>query len=166
MSGTRSLKPHVLMIDTCIWVNSQLGANRGHDQARSLIVTARKQGMRLGIAPHSLATVFHTVRRTLGRIGLAEGKLPQEESAAAAKETAWGVVNNIMEYAEVVGADGSDARVAALHKGVHDDFEDDLVIAAAHRMNADLVVTDDLALVRHSPLPTMTAEDALRWISS
>ena len=166
MSNTQPLRPHALMIDTCIWANSQLGMNRGHEQARDVIVCARRRGIRLGIAPHSLATVFYTVHRSLRRMGLAAGSLPADESAAAAKETAWGVVSNIMEYAEVVGADGSDAHIALLHKGAHDDFEDDLVIAAARRMNADLIVTDDLSFVRHSPLPTMTAEDALRWITS
>ena len=122
--------------------------------------------MHLGIAPHSLATVFYVVHRSLKRIGMAEGRFLEEESAAASKEAAWGVVNNIMEYAEVIGADGSDARIAALHKGAHDVFEDDLVIAAARRMNADLIVTDDLAFARHCPLPAMTVDDALRWIAS
>ena len=164
-SESMPLKPRVLMLDTCIWVNSQLGTNSGHAAARNLIVTARKQGARLGIAPHSLSNVFYIIHRHLRRLDASAGIASSDQSAAAAKEAAWGVVNNIMEYAEVVGADGSDARIAALHKGVHDDFEDDLVIAAARRMKADLVVTDDLAFVRHSPLPTMTAEDALRWIS-
>ena len=158
------LQPKALMLDTCIWVNSQIGTNSGHEAARKLVVAARKQGMRLGIAPHSLSNVFYIVHRHLRRFDLGNVGIAPEDAAAAAKETAWGVIGNIMDYAEVVGADGSDARIAALHKDVHDDFEDDLVLAAARRMRADLVVTDDLALVKHSPLPAMTAEDALRWI--
>ncbi len=166
MSEVSALSPRILLLDTCIWVNSQLGANRGHEEARKLIVAARKRGARLGIAPHSLASVFYIVHRTLKRMGAQLGSNPADESAAAAKEVAWGVVNNIMEYAEVIGADGSDARIAALHKSAHDDFEDDLIIAAARRMRADLIVTDDLAFVRHCPLPIMTAADALRWIEA
>ena len=158
------LKPRVLMLDTCIWVNSQLGTNSGHVAARDLIIAARKQGARLGIAPHSLSNVFYIIYRYLRRLDASATRASSEQFAAAAKEAAWGVINNIMDYAEVVGADGSDARIAALHKEVHDDFEDDLVIAAARRMRADLLVTDDLAFVRHSPLPTMTAEDAVRLI--
>jgi predicted nucleic acid-binding protein len=158
------LKPRVLMLDTCIWVNSQIGTNSGHEAARKLIVEARKQGARVGIAPHSLSNVFYIVHRYLRRLDATTGAIPSERSTAAAKEAAWGIVNGIMEYAEVVGSDGSDARLAALHKSVHDDFEDDLVIAAARRMRADLIVSDDLAFVKHCPLPAMTAEDALRWI--
>lgn len=158
------LKPRALMLDTCIWVNSQIGTNRGHEAARKLIVAARKRGMQLGIAPHSLSTVFYVVCRHLGRFKAKDDSVSPECAAAAVKETAWGVVNSIMDYAIVIGADGSDARIAALHKSVHDDFEDDLVLAAARRMRADLIVSDDLGFVKHSPLPIMTADDALRWI--
>ena len=166
MNDALALSPRVLMLDTCIWVNSQLGANLGHEDARSLIIAARKRGARLGIAPHSLANVFYIVYRSLKRMGIEQGVELPDSTYAAAKEVAWGVVNNIMEYAEVVGADGSDARIAALHKSVHSDFEDDLVIAAARRMQADLIVTDDLDFVKHCPLPIMTAKDALRWIEA
>ena len=165
MNGPIPLKPHALMLDTCIWVNSQLGTNSGHIAARNLVLAARAQDARLGIAPHSLSDVFYIIHRHLRRLDIANGSASPEQSAAAAKEAAWGVVNNIMDYAEIVGADGSDARIAALHKSVHDDFEDNLVIAAARRMQADLIVTDDLAFVRHSPFPALSAEDALRWMS-
>ena len=160
------MQPRSLMLDTCIWVNSQIGTNSGHEAARKLVVAARKRGMLLGIAPHSLSTVFYIVYRHLRRFGSGNDAVSPEDAAAAAKETAWGVVGSIMDYAVVVGADGSDARIAALHKSVHDDFEDNLVLAAARRMRADLVVSDDLAFVQHSPLPIMTADDALRWIAS
>ena len=160
------LKPKSLMLDTCIWVNSQIGTNNGHEAARDLIVTARKQGMILGIAPHSLANVFYIVHRHLRRLDATSQKSVPGDAAAAAKETAWAVISNILDYATVIGADGSDARIAELHKAIHDDFEDDLIIASARRMNADLVVTDDLSFINHSPLPTMTAKDSLRWILS
>ena len=160
------LQPRSLMLDTCIWINSQIGTNSGHEAAWKLIVAARRRGMLLGIAPHSLSTVFYVVYRYLRRFDADNDSIAHKDAAAAAKETAWGVVNGIMDYATVVGADGSDARIAALHKSVHDDFEDDLVLAAARRMQADLIVSDDLEFVRHSPLPIMTADDALRWITA
>lgn len=160
------MQPRSLMLDTCVWVNSQIGTNCGHEAARELVVAARRRGMQLGIAPHSLSTVFCVVRRHLMRFDAGKGAITPDAAAAAAKETAWGVVGNIMDYATVIGADGSDARIAALHKAVHDDFEDNLVLAAARRMHADLIVSDDLEFVKHSPLPIMTACDALRWIAT
>lgn len=159
------LKPRALMLDTCVWVNSQIGTNSGHEAARSLIIAALRQDMTLGIAPHSLASVFYIVHRHLRRLDAADNAAISGDSLAAAKETAWGVINSITEYATVIGANGSDARIATLYKSVHDDFEDNLVIAAARRMKADLIVSDDQQFVLHSPLPAMTAEDALRWIT-
>ena len=159
-----ALKPRAILIDTNVWINSQLGLRNGYEHARALIVKARRKGLRIGIALHSLTDIFYVVQSELKHLNDKEGGIPPERAAYAAREAAWGVINNIMEYAEVVGADGSDARIAALHKAVHDDFEDDLVIAAARRMRADLVVSDDLSFVKHSPLPTMTAADALKWI--
>ena len=158
------VRPSALLLDTNVWVNSQLGASSGHENARKLVTTALDQGIRLGIAPHSLASVFYIIHRYLKRIAASEGKALDAGTAAAAKEAAWGVVNNIMEYAEVVGSDYSDAHIASLYRKVHDDFEDNLVIAAARRMQADLLVTDDIALVKHAPVPVMTTEDALRWV--
>ena len=160
------LQPRSLMLDTCIWINSQIGTNSGHEAAWRLIVAARERGILLGIAPHSLSTVFYVVHRYLRRFDVGGDSVAPHDAAAAAKETAWAVVDNIMDYAAVIGADGSDARMAALHKNVHDDFEDDLVLAAARRMQADLIVSDDFEFVRHSPLPIMTADDALRWITA
>ena len=158
------MRPRALLLDTNIWIDSQLGTHVGHEVARKLIVVARNNDVRIGVAFHSLTDVFYVVCNELKRVNRADSKIPPERASAAAKEAAWGVVTNIMEYAEVVGADGSDARIAALHKAVHDDFEDDLVFAAARRMGADLIVSNDLALIKHSPLPALTAEDALKWM--
>ena len=164
------LKPRALLLDTNVWINSQLGTHVGYEDARRLLIRAREQQIRIGIAFHSLTDVFYVVRRELQRANevasSGESSIPPDRIAAATKETAWGVIASIMEYAEVIGGDGSDARIALLHKNLHDDYEDDLVYAAARRMGADLIVSDDLAFVRHSPLPAMTSADALRWIEA
>ena len=159
-----ALKPRSAVLDTCIWLNSQIGSSPGHAASRELIIAMRSSGIRLGVAAHSLSNVFYLLTRFFRRCD-ALGSVPERHSEASARESAWAVIDNIMEYAEVIGMDGSDARIAALYKPAHDDFEDDLVLAAAHRMGADLIVTDDLTFVKRSPLPALTAEDALRWIT-
>ena len=166
------LKPRALLLDTNVWINSQLGMHAGYAEARELLILARQQHLRIGVAFHSLTDLFYVVRRELQRANEQVAKvdrataIPPERIASAARETAWGVVESILEYAEVVGGDGSDARIAILHKRIHDDYEDDLVYAAAHRMSADLIVSDDIAFVMHSPLPAMTTHDALTWLKA
>jgi len=163
------LKPRSILLDTNVWINSQLGAQPGYEEARKLLIHARRSGVRIGVAFHSLTDIFYVIQQELKRannISAAAGEngIPPERVAAAAKETAWGVVNSIADYAEVVGGDGSDVRIAALHKTLHDDYEDDLIYAAARRMGADLIVSDDEAFVKHSPLPALSTKEALIWL--
>ena len=170
-SSTEPLRPRSILLDTNVWINSQLGAHEGYREAREVLVQARKRGIRIGIAFHSLTDVFYVITQELKRansIAFESGRnaIQPERITATAKETAWGVLESIMGYAEVVGGDGSDARIATLYKSLHDDFEDDLIFAAAHRMGADLIVSDDSALVRRSPLPALSTKDALRWIEA
>ena len=143
----------------------------GYDDARKLLVYAIEHRLRIGVAYHSLTDIFYVVHRELMRVNdmaAAQGQnaIPAEHASAAARETAWGVISSILDYAEVIGGDGSDARIAVLHKKLHDDYEDDLVYAAARRMGADLIVSDDAAFVAHSPLPALSTKDALTWIAS
>ena len=165
------IKPRVILLDTNVWINSQLGSHPGYAEARELLIHAQQNQLRVGIAYHSLTDVFYVVHRELKRtneIASAQGTsaIPPERADAATREAAWGVINSIMDYAEVVGGDGADARIAALYKSLHDDYEDDLVLAAAHRMGADLIVSDDAAFVKHSPLPALSTKDALAWLEA
>ena len=60
-----------------------------------------------------------------------------------------------------VGADASDVWLARKYQRVHSDFEDCLVLAAATRAEVDLIVTNDDALLRHSPIAALSSSDAL-----
>ncbi len=46
-------------------------------------------------------------------------------------------------------------------RGVHDDFEDNLVLAAAERVKATYLVTSDEQLLKHATVATLTPERAL-----
>ena len=58
----------------------------------------------------------------------------------------------------MVGADESDVWLAKKHRGVHGDFEGNLVVAAALRADADYIVTNDEDLLKHSPVATVTPQ--------
>ena len=51
--------------------------------------------------------------------------------------------------------------LACKYRQVHDDFEDDLLIAAAQRAQADYLVTNDERLLKHAPVAALSARDAL-----
>lgn len=68
------------------------------------------------------------------------------------------------ELATAVGCDAPDVWIAQKQKRLHPDYEDDLIIAAAIRMNATLVVTNDEELIRHAPVRAFSVEDALKYL--
>lgn len=154
-----------LLIDTNVWVDYELGGDNA-DAILAFMRAAARHDARLGIAAHSLKDVFAIVERRLKRSGLGGDKAPAQVSGAAARAVAWGVVEHILEQAEVVGSDYSDAWLAVKGRTLHDCYEDNLVVAAARRMNADLLVTGDKMLLKHAPVAALSVEDATRWLDS
>ena len=81
------------------------------------------------------------------------------------RAAAWAAVSHILEVAEVVGSDYFDAYLAVKERALHDYYEDNLVVAAARRMEADLLVTNDVALIEHSSVPALSLDRATAWLN-
>lgn len=67
----------------------------------------------------------------------------------------------MMDVGVPVGADGSDVWIAQHLRGVHADFEDDMVLAAAMRAKPDYLITSDRQLIQKSTVAALTPEDML-----
>ncbi len=52
----------------------------------------------------------------------------------------------------------------AKQRCLHSDYENNLVIAAAMRCNADLLITNDEELIRHCPVAALSVEDATNML--
>ena len=61
------------------------------------------------------------------------GKPVDELFAAAVRESAWSSVRNVMELSMIVPVGQNEALRAMTYRDLHDDFEDDLLLAAAAR---------------------------------
>ena len=68
------------------------------------------------------------------------------------------------ELAIAVPCDYTDVWMAQKQRRLHGDFEDDLVIAAAMRVKADLLVTADKALLLHAPVAAVDLADAVKYL--
>ena len=55
--------------------------------------------------------------------------------------------------------------MASKQRELHNDFEDDLIIAAAVRAKTDLLVTNDVKLCSHAPVAAMSVEDARNYLT-
>ena len=59
----------------------------------------------------------------------------------------------------IVPVGQNEALRAMTYRDLHDDFEGDLLLAAAARVDADYVVTSDRALLRHAPVACLDPAD-------
>lgn len=104
--------------------------------------------------------VFFLICLELKKITKAENKL-NERNALAINEMAWGCINNMQEIATAVGADASDIWLAEKLKTLHSDFEDNMVLAACKRCEADYLISNDKKLVSKGIVPALSSADAL-----
>lgn len=157
-----SKKP-VFLVDTNVWIDYELGCSSSFAQAREFFRAARLADVRIGIASHSLKDVFY-IARNRAKAANQQGGMASESSAASASSVAWALVEHILEVAEVVGSDFADAHIAQKQRLLHDDYEDNLVVAAAMRMDADFLVTSDATLLKHAPVAALAPADATKWL--
>ena len=157
------MKRPALLLDTNVWLDMEMPGDN-HEQVSKFMLTAYDVNARLAIASHSLKDVYILMQRRLKLENAKDGAIPVERSGPAARVVAWAVIQKILETAEVVGSDFFDANMAVKHRSIHDDYEDNLVIAAAMRMKADYLVTSDAALLKHATVATLTPQDATKWL--
>lgn len=81
--------------------------------------------------------------------------------ARAIAEIAWGCVDNLCEFATAVGLDNSDVWLARKYRTLHDDFEDNFILAAAERAKVDFLVTSDQSLLRKATVAALSPQDML-----
>ena len=70
------------------------------------------------------------------------------------------------KQATAVGADESDLWTACNLRSVHNDLEDNLVVAAAQRADATYLFTNDEALIKHAPVAALAPADALALLKA
>ena len=154
----------LVVVDTNVWLDYLLGRRANHESAQHFIVEARRRDLPLVIPSNSLKDVFFLFQQQLKAANRADGRQTPEAAAAAARKAAWAAVDFIMEMAAVGPSDQSDAWVASRYRDVHGDYEDNLVIACAMRLDACLLVTNDAELAMRAPVATMNTDDALAFI--
>lgn len=151
-----------LMLDTNFWLDYYYIPNRPcGTQTRELVRYAFIHDIKL-LYPAAIAKdVFYLIELETKRfIRSARGELTQN-AAALAREAAWSAVNHMRENAFAASIGQADVWYAAKLRGVHDDFEDNLVLAAAERVKATYLVTSNEQLLKHATVAALSPEKAL-----
>lgn len=156
----------LILVDTNVWLDYFIPNRVGRANAIAFLKGACEAGADLLYAAASSKDLFYLIasehkawyRREHGEL--------THEAAAAATALAWDCLENLSELATPVPCDLSDIWLAKKQRALHNDYEDDLLIAAAMRAHADLLVTNDVALCSHAPVAAMCVADALRYLKT
>lgn len=154
-----------LLLDTNVWLDYFLGNRPRNKETIDFLNKAQSCEAELLYSVTSSRDVAFFMESVLKNYSRQyNGGSLTEPAALAAKASAWACLEKLDELATAVGCDQSDIAFAHLQRHLHNSYEDNLVLAAAKRANADLLVTNDMKLIQHSPVPAMTTEDATRYI--
>lgn len=155
-----------LVLDTNCWVDYYVPDRRHSEATRALIRFAFLHDIQLAYPACIAKDVFYLIAADSKRfIRAAKGSLT-ESDAALANESAWSAVNHMRENAFAISIGQTDVWYAAKMRNIHNDFEDNLVLAAAERANATYLVTNDEQLIKHASIAALTPRDALAYLQS
>ena len=138
------------VVDTSVWLSFLIRDEYGYEEAKRFFLEAEKRGAQLLYTATSLKDVFYLVpRRLRARVVDPEGSEGEVSFAPAA----WACVRTMTEIAIAAPLALPECDLAWMLRNKHDDFEDNLIIAAAETCDADYVVTYDKRLLeRFAPV--------------
>lgn len=137
-----------LLVDCNVWIDAYAATRPRHDESLGFVNRALESGAALMYGASKLETVFYVLSAEVKRVTRMQLGAVSERDALCAQEFAWGCVNNLCGIATAVGVDQGDLWLARRYRVYHADLEDNVLLAAAQRSEADYVVTWDKGLLR------------------
>ncbi len=161
-----------LLLDTNVWLDLFIPSDLGHDIAWELMkASAAYEGpagepARLLYPARILGDVFYKVRLEAKRWMRGSTLGSAESQALACRNHAWDCIHDMRELGTAVGMDEADVWLACKYRTLHEDLEDDFVLAAADRVQADYLVTSDAKLARKARVPTASPADLAKMLKA
>lgn len=153
-----SMLPKLVIVDTNVWLDYFVATRPGREAARDLMCLAQEHSINLLYTIGTIKDVSYIAEVAFKADVRADGGVVDETVGAIARQFAWSCVMSMRELATAVGADETDVWVAEKYHAVHPDFEDDLILAAAQRVHADYLITNDRHLAEAAPIAALTPE--------
>lgn len=154
---------HLFLVDTNVWVYYLLRDDIHYEEACRFIEQCVLSGTGLLYAPSSAKDVFYTVPRVMRRRALQAGTAADSTSY---RPYAWACIRKMGEIAAVSPLSQAEGELAYLLRTVHNDYEDNLLIASAESCGADFLVTFDEGLLKHQPEICITPGRALELLGA
>lgn len=158
--------PIKILVDTNIWLDYFLARSGHHNPVSTFIAKAyEREDIALYVPSLSLKDLAYQLSSLMKLDAQRAGKGVTPDIATAAREVSWGCVRNVLEKALVAPIGHTEVLGAFTYKRIHDDFEDDLVLAALDAVDANFLMTHDDALRRHVGDFCITAEEGLELLA-
>lgn len=158
--------PIKILVDTNVWLDYFLARSAHHKAVSTFIARAFEcENIVLYIPSLSLKDLAYQLASLMKLDARRAGKDITPDIAAAAREISWSCVRSVLEKALVAPISRTEVLGAFTYKRIHDDFEDDLVLAALDAVDANFLMTHDEALRRHMGDFCITAEEGLELLA-
>ena len=149
------------LVDSNVWLDAFIDRSVMHEDANGFLKRAYESGTALYTAIETTKDVYYLLSCELKRMQRAECGTVTEPFANAVNEAAWSCLSVMRRISTVVAADAHDMIEATVMRSDHEDYEDNLIIAAAQRAQVSHIVSSDKALQKHSPIPCIGIREAL-----
>lgn len=158
--------PIKILVDTNIWLDYFLARGVHHHAVSAFIAkTYGREDIALYVPSLSLKDLAYQLASLMKLDARRAGKDISSDIAAATREVSWGCMRSVLEKALVAPIGHTEVLGAFTYKRIHDDFEDDLVLAALDAVDANFLMTHDDTLRRHVGDFCITAEEGLELLA-
>lgn len=154
-----------LLIDTNVWMDYFSGrSDRTANVVRLVEIADASERIALFASSLSVKDVSYLVSAAIKQECRRKTGSLSNDAIAAADETAWACVRQMRELALIAPVGADEVFDSFVFKYHHNDFEGDLMLGVANRIDADYVVTEDKNLIKHTNGVCINVDQALRLV--
>ncbi len=154
-----------LLIDTNVWMDYFSGrSDRTANVVHLIEIADASELIALFASSLSVKDVSYLVSAAIKKECRRKNGSLSDSAIAAADETAWACVRQMRELALIAPVGADEVLDSFVFRHHHNDFEDDLMLGVANRIDVDYVVTEDKNLIKHTNGVCINVDQALRLV--
>lgn len=156
--------PSVVLLDVDVWLDNYLPDRPAGADSRLMLDWLVEHDVTISYPITAPATLFYLIQQAMIQASRIDNASLNQSDVQSINETAWACIENMAEIGVSVGADASDFWLARKYRSIHTDLEDNLLLAAAERAQADYLVTSDKSLLGKSTVPALSPHDFIQVV--
>lgn len=160
------MKPGLIVLDTNVWVDYYINRDIKSKAIIRLMSAIEDHGSMLATTDGICKDVFYVISTEMKQDDNGNVVLGEDWAIAeSAREAAWACIRDMTRRSINIPGTSSDPMRAITLRDIHDDFEDNLLIAVCEYNDVRMIVSSDKKLQRHSPIKCMSIEEATKYLA-